>query len=346
MERNLSGVCRAWLLLAIAVACRHAAGGELLRVHDTQTPMGTYMSIIVYAPSEAVGKSAIRAAFARVEAVEAATSTYRAKSDISLLNKAAGGPDLAVSLHLWQPVHRALEIARETGGAFDPTVGPLVALWRKTWKLGKLPADADVEAARALVDYRLVRLDVLRPRLSLAKAGMRLTLSGIAKGYAVDQAVAVLRERGIPAALVDAGGDMCAYGVPPGRTTWLVGVRDPSRPGHILPHPLRLLNAAIATSGDYEQFGTVDGKRYSHILDPRTGRPIQGMTSVTVFAPDATTADAFATAASVLGVEKALALSEKHPKVEMMILRRDKDEIRRDTSSGFADLEVKDTDTP
>jgi thiamine biosynthesis lipoprotein len=251
-----------------------------------------------------------------------------------------------VSPHLWQPVRRALVLARETGGAFDPTVGPLVELWKITWRKGRLPTPEAVRAARALVGHRLVECSGEEPVLRLTKPGMRLVLSGIAKGYAVDQAVTVLRARGIAAALVDAGGDMCAYGTPPRRESWLVGIRDPQNRGSILPNPVRLVDGAVATSGDYEQFAVVDGKRYSHILDPRTGRPVQGMTSVTVVAPDAMTADALATAASVLGPQDALALSEKRPDVEMMILHQHDGQLRTVKSSGFARLEVTDADGP
>jgi thiamine biosynthesis lipoprotein len=328
------------------VLAASGAAAEPLRVHETRTPMGTYMAITVYAPSETAGRRAMAAAFARVEAVEAATSTYRRKSDISRLNAGAGGPALTVSPHLWNPVRRALLLASETGGAFDPTVGPLVDLWKTTWRKGKAPSLEAVRAARALVDYRLVECSDESPVLRLTRPGMRLVLSGIAKGYAVDQAIAVLRARGIAAALVDAGGDMCAYGAPPRRKSWLVGIRDPQNRGSILPNPVRLLDGAVATSGDYEQFALIDGKRYSHILDPRTGRPVQGMTSVTVVAPDAMTADALATAASVLGPQQALALSERRPGVEMMILHEHDGKLRTVRSSGFRRLEVTDADGP
>jgi thiamine biosynthesis lipoprotein len=329
--------------LGLSTGCARlrAADGELERITDVRTPMGTYMAITVYAADRASGARAIRAAFDRVEEVEAATSTYRKASDISKLNRAAGGPAMAVSPHLWAVVRRALEIAEETGGAFDPTVGPLVALWRRTWRRGKAASEAEVEATRALIGYRAVECAPDTPRVRLLKPGMELNLSGIAKGYAVAQALEVLQAHGIAAALVDAGGDICGVGAPPKRDGWLIGVRDPARRGEILPTPLLLRDRAVATSGDYEQFGVVEGRRLSHILDPRTGRPVEGMASVTVVAPDPTTADAYATAASVLGVQEAIAFAEKRPGIEMMIFYRDGDRTATARSSGFGRLEVR-----
>jgi len=341
---------REWVaVFALAAAMSGCAarvrGGEprLVRVSDGGTPMGTYMMATVYAPDEESGRRAIAAAFARVEEIEAATSHYRETSDISKLIAAAGGPPMPVSRDLWAVLRRSAEVSAETDGAFDPTIGPLMALWKKTWRKGKAPSEAETAAAKALVDWRAVRLAPDAPQAQLLKKGMSLDLGGIGKGYAVDQALAVLRERRIPAALVDMGGNVAAYGAPPERPAWLVGIRDPSRPGKILPKPLKLLNQGVATSGDYEQFGTVAGRRYSHILDPRTGKPLEGMTSVTVVAKDGTTADGYSTALSVLGPEKALAFAEKRPGVEVMIVYERDGATHTARSKGFERLEVTPT---
>ncbi|MFP4056090.1 MAG: FAD:protein FMN transferase [Candidatus Brocadiia bacterium] len=327
-------------LLVLAAARSGAGEADLVRLSRTRRPMGTYMAVTVYAPGREAGLRAIEAAFQRVEEVEAATSTWREDSDVSKLNRAAGSPPMAVSEHLWVPLRRAVEIAEETRGAFDPTVGPVVALWRRSWRTGKRPGDEEIAAARALVDYRSVECAPDAPRVRLAKAGQRLELSGIGKGYAVAQAIEALQAHGIRAALVDAGGDIYGVGAPPGREGWLIGVRDPSRRGKILPRPILLRDRAVATSGDYEQFGMVDGRRYSHILDPRTGRPVEDMTSVTVVAADPMTADAYATAASVMGVEQALAFAEKREEVEMLIMYRRDGELATARSSGFERLQV------
>jgi len=332
------------VLLAVAIlGCglwAQAGTVSLVRVSDGATPMGTYMIITVYAPDEAAGRSAIAAAFQRVEEVEAATSHYREQSDLSKLNRSAGGPPLAVSPHLFAVLRRSIGVSQETDGAFDVTVGPLVALWKRTWKKGTPPSDAEAAAARLCVDYRAVRLVPDGGRVQLLKPGTQLDLGGIGKGYASDQAIAALRERGISAALVALAGDIFAFGSPPEKDGWLVGIRDPIHPGKIFPNPLRLKNLAVSTSGDYEQFGEVGGHRVSHILDPRTGKPVVGMTSVTVIAPDATAADAYATGLSVLGADAAMAFAQKHPGIEVMVVceREGKTQILR--SKGFERFEV------
>lgn len=324
--------------LALMVATASIAA---VRVRDVRMPMGTYMAITVYAPTQAAGKKAMADAFEHVEKVEAAISTYRYKSEISQLNRAAGGEAIAVGEHLYALLTRSAEVSKETDGAFDITAGPLIRLWKKAWRKQKLPTPEELAAARALVDYRSVRLFPTERKAQLLKKNMRLDVGAIGKGYIIDQAVAALRAAGITAALVDSGGDIYAMGKPPGRDGWLVGVRDPERRGKILPRPLLVVDLAVATSGDYEQFGRIDAKKYSHILDPRTGRPVEGMSTVSLIAPDATTADAYATAASVLGPEAAVAFVEKRPKVEVLILHRLGDRLTRVQSSGFARLEAR-----
>lgn len=339
--RTVAAVC----LLALA-ACRETRHAPPVRVADTRTPMGTYMTITAYAPDEAAGRRAIAAAFARVEALEAVLSTWRKDSDISRLNRSAGGPPVAVDRHLLAVLRRAAEVSQETGGAFDVTCGPLVSLWKKSLRRRKLPTDAQVAEAKASTDYRAVEVDEQTCQARLAKPGMSVNVSAIAKGYIVDQAVRALREAGIGAALVDAGGDIYALGSPPGREGWRIGVRDPGRPADILDQPLLLRDRAVATSGDYEQSVVVGGHRYSHILDPRTGRPVERMSSVTVVAPDATTADAYATAASVLGPQHAVAFADRRPGVEVLILYRHDDKTLTAQSSGFARLRAGDEKTP
>jgi len=341
------GVGAALVLVALApAACRRGGGGGgPVRVSETRTPMGTYMAITVYAADEAAGRRAIDAAFARVEQVEAALSTYRRDSDISRLNRGAGGPPMAVDGHLVAVLRRAAAASAETDGALDVTVGPLVRLYARCWRRRRLPTEAELAEVRPLVGYRGLEVDPAAGTVRLARAKMRLDVAAIGKGYIVDQAVAALRAVGIAAALVDAGGDIYALGAPPNRQGWLIGVRDPGKPRAILIQRLLLTDTAVATSGDYEQFIVIHGRRYSHILDPRTGRPVESMSSVTVLARDATTADAYATAASVLGPKAAVAFADKRPGVELMVLHRQGDTLARAASGGFARYQAA-ADTP
>ncbi|MBN1420430.1 MAG: FAD:protein FMN transferase, partial [Planctomycetes bacterium] len=201
----------------------------------------------------------------------------------------------------------------------DVTVGPVVRLWRYARRLHELPEPDLLREALSLVDYRLIRLDASRRTVRLAKPGMRIDLGGIAKGYAADEAVKVLRAHGIAAALVDAGGDMALGDPPPDRSGWRIGVA-PHRDGA----PRRFLvvaRAGVATSGDAYQHVTIGGRRYSHIVDPRTGLGLTDRSAVTIVASDGMTADALASAVSVLGPERGLALIEATPGAAGFIVR-------------------------
>jgi thiamine biosynthesis lipoprotein len=203
---------------------------------------------------------------------------------------------------------QALDLARRTRGACDPTVGPLVALWREAVRTRALPAPADLEAARALVGWERVELHPPLRAVRLPAPGMRLDLGATGKGFAAQAAWAVLASRGFPRCLVDVGGDLLAGEPPPGRTGWRVLVED----GPVL----SLAGRAVATSGPTRRFVEIGSVRYSHIVDPRTGVGLTHDVQVTVVAPLAATADAFATGLSVLGAEEGLALLEATPGIE------------------------------
>lgn len=338
------------LSVLLAPGCPRAEAPALVRVQDLRKVMGTYMAITVYARDEAAGHRAIAAAFARVEELEAALSNYRPESDVSKLNRAAGGPPMAIGRDLWLCLRRSIEGGAMTDGAFDVTIGPLIILWKAAWKGGHLPTGAEIAAARALVDYRAVRLDPDGQHAQLPRPGMRLDLGGNGKGFVVDQVVAVLRSLGIEAALVAAAGDIYALGAPPGRPGWTIGVRDPNRARGplvdpldmpILARPIVLRDRAISTSGDYEQYGVIEGRRYSHIIDPRTGQPVAHMASVTVVAPDATTSDTLDTALTVLGPQAAIEFAAKHPGIEVMVFHEKDGKLEVLRSPGFDKLEAK-----
>jgi thiamine biosynthesis lipoprotein len=205
---------------------------------------------------------------------------------------------------------RAQKVARDSDGAFDVTVGPVVRLWRRARRTLELPDADDLKAALALVGYRNVVLDEKARTVKLLKAGMRLDLGGIAKGYAADEALKVLAKHGLTRALVAAGGDIAVKDPPPGKTGWTIAIApvDAKKEG---PRNLILANGAVSTSGDAEQYVVIDGKRYSHIVDPRTGIGLVGRMSATVVAPDGITADSLTKVVAVLGPKKGFAIIEK-----------------------------------
>jgi thiamine biosynthesis lipoprotein len=274
--------------------------------------MGVQVRITMHAPSEALGREAARATFARIAELDDKLSDYRPASEVRLLSRYPGD---------WQPVShdllavlvRAQEVSRQSGGAFDVTIGPLVQLWRSSRKTGQLP-DADaISQARSRSGAALLQVDTTRSRVRLRVRHMQLDLGGIAKGYILQEALAVLRSRGVPSALVEAGGDVVVGEAPPGQTGWSVFVAGADTA--VLRRSRALVNAAVATSGGTEQFVEVNGVRYSHVVDPRTGLGVTERHLVTVIADDATFADAAATALSVLGPDHSSYFRRRYPAV-------------------------------
>jgi thiamine biosynthesis lipoprotein len=281
--------------------------------------MGVPWTITVHAETAAAGRAAIAAGFAEVARLEGILSDYDPQSELSRLSAAA--PTAApkpVSDDLWRVLERAIEIRDATEGAFDPTVGPLTSLWRQARRSGRLPLPGKLAAAREAVGPQTLRLVPDDRGVVLARPGMRLDLGGIGMGYAVDRAVEVLNRHGITAAMVDASGDIAVTAAPPGTSGWKIAVAPLQPPGNgTTPGDtgeyLLLTHAAVTTSGDAFQAVEIDGRRYSHIVDPRTGVGVAGPAAVTVMAADCTTADALATAASVLGPEKSAAVIAATP---------------------------------
>jgi thiamine biosynthesis lipoprotein len=278
---------------------------DLVRFEFIEPQMGTHFRIILYAANEAAAKTASQAAFRRVADLNRIMSDYLPESELMRLCKKAGGPAVAVSPDLFAVLARAAEISRITDGNFDATVGPVVRLWRRSRRSQLLPSEAELTAARALVDYRQVVLDPVARTVRLAKSGMILDLGGIAKGYAAEAAQSVLKDQGVTRALVAAGGDIAVSGPPPGKPGWEIGVAR--APGETSDGPTLILrDAGVSTSGDAEQYVEIGGKRYSHIVDPRTGLGLTESWQVTVIAPDATTSDGMTKVLCVLGPERGL----------------------------------------
>ncbi|MFN0054828.1 MAG: FAD:protein FMN transferase [Planctomycetales bacterium] len=291
------------------------------RYEFRQMQMGMPFKIVVYAVDEDSANGAARAAYARIRQLNGIMSDYDADSELMRLCRTAGrGERVPVSPELLAVLSRAQTLSRHSDGAFDVTVGPLVRLWRQARKSGQFPSPEAVEEARGAVGYRQIALDEPAGTVELKHTGMRLDLGGIAAGYAVDEALRVLKQQGIHSALIDASGDIGVSDPPPGQAGWRIGIAplepeaDPSR-------YLLLKNAAVTTSGDAYQFIEFEGRRYSHIVDPRTGLGLTERSSVTVIAPDCTTADSYATAVSVLGPDKGLKLIEATPHAAALIVR-------------------------
>jgi len=309
--------------------------------------MGTFARIQLRCRDEQIGRQALDQAVETLEPLDKIFSTYRDDSEISLVNRQAGHHPVKISDELFQVLLAAEKYSRLSDGAFDITVTPLIDLWRQAEKNARLPDEQEIEQAKAKVGYQKVILSATPEKtVSFSAEQVQLNLDAIAKGYIVDRVLAVLHQPGISAGLVDIGGEIAGFGQDqPGRD-WLVGIQDPfsrenDNPLSEVPRwKIRLTNCAIATSGNYRRFHTIAGERFGHIIDPRTGRPADLLPSVTIIASDTTAADALATAASVMGPEKALALLESLKDTEAMLVAGSPENPKIYRTSGFNSFEA------
>lgn len=303
--------------------------------------MGTDFAVVLYAPTQAVADKGFAAAFGRIKALDERLSDYNSESELSQLSQAAPTKvPVPLSDDMFRVLSEAQKLSAATGGAFDVTLGPLTKLWRRSRRQKELPAAATLEAARNAVGYQNLALDAKSRTAELGRPGMRLDLGGIGQGFAADEALAELRKLGLARALINASGDIMAGDAPPGEAGWKIGIaplkaNDP---------PSRFVlakNCAVSTSGDAFQFVEIAGRRYSHIVDPHTGLGLSDRSSVTIIAPNCTTADALATAVCVLGPEKGMKLVENSADLACLFVHVEGEETREKASSRFGTYVVK-----
>jgi thiamine biosynthesis lipoprotein len=281
--------------------------------------MGTSVEIVVSQTSSAGAEGAMAAAFREVERVDRLMSHYRPESEVSQITRHAGEKEIPVSPETMEVVERAIYFSRLSGGAFDVTIGPVFRLWN--FREAKIPEEKRLQENLKKVDYRKIRVDRVKSSIYLETRGMELDLGGIAKGYAVDRASAVLRKEGIENFLVAAGGDLTVSGEKGTGVPWTIGIQHPRLPSELIAK-LRPARAAVSTSGDYKKFFFQGGERYHHILTPSTGLPARECQSVTIMAPSAMDADALATSVFVLGPKQGFALLEGLADVHAIIVDR------------------------
>jgi thiamine biosynthesis lipoprotein len=314
------------------------SAGNLSRFEFVETHMGCSFNIVLYSTDEPSARSASKQAFARIAALDATLSDYQPESELSRLSLKAGGPPVSVSADLLDVLARSRSFYEKSGGVFDVTIGPVGRLWRRARRDRKLPDPQKMAEARALVGSNKMILDAGKHTVQLTKAGMKLDVGGIAKGYASQAAIEVLRSRGVVRALVAGAGDIVVSDPPPGTKGWTIGIAglNPSEAG---PETFVLLrNSAISTSGDAERFVVIDGHRYSHIINPVTGMGVEDRASVTVVAQDGATADALETSVYLLGPERGLKLIEEIPGAAAIYIRSTPEGIRTFESSRFKQI--------
>jgi thiamine biosynthesis lipoprotein len=285
-------------------------------VGEAADMMGTRVSVELWADDEARGRGLTAEVMNEYRRIDEAMSTYKPYSEISRVNARAADAPLMISDELFRLVERSLELSRASGGAFDITYDSVGYLY--DFRARRRPTDAEIAALLPAVDYRHVVLDREERTIFFKTEGVRINLGGIAKGYVVERAAALLRERGVEHAILNAGGDTRVLGDRRGQP-WIVGIRHPRDDGEVVTK-LPLVDEAISTAGDYERYFEEDGRRYHHILNPATGRPTEGILTVTVIGPDGTLTDGLDTAIFVLGAEKGLELIEAYPDYEAIIV--------------------------
>jgi len=281
-------------------AGRGRGGGLQTYVYHPIGIMGTQTMLKAVVPrgDPERANAALRRAERALRDVEAKMSSWIESTEVSRLNAAPPGRPVPLSGETLALLTLSRDLAGRTGGAFDVTCRPLVQLWKQAGRRKRLPSAAEIDAARSRCGWDKLRLLAGAARKTVAGAGV--DLGGVAKGCAIDRAVEALRRGGAAGGIVDVGGDVRCFGRRPAGGKWTVGVRDPFRTDKMFVY-LAAGEGAVCTSGNYFRFTEIDGRRYSHIIDPRTGRSAQAAPSVTVFARSATLADAWATALSVLG---------------------------------------------
>ena len=288
--------------------------------------MGTFARVVAIAKDTQIAEKSITSAFEQLQTVDELMSDYKEDSEISKVNKNAYKATVAISRPTFEVLQKSLEFSRLTDGAFDITVGPLVDLWRKAADANSTPSAKQLAETSRRVGYEKLILEADSLTVRFAVDDMRLDLGGIAKGYAIDKAVEAMRKTGAIGGMVDVGGDIRCFGPPAaGKEKWVIGLQDPAGATDQTapiryPLVLKFNDAAVATSGDYRRFVLIEGKKYSHIINKQTGLGSDKLASVTIIAETAVEADALATAVSVMGREKGMALIEKTPNVEAILI--------------------------
>lgn len=332
--------CFAWTSAALICCSCVSTETEVITLnrYEFERPeMGVPFRIVLFAPDPATAQRASSFAFDRIKQLNDMMTDYDSDSELSKLSRTSGqGREIAVSHDLWVVLQRAQELAARSGGAFDVTVGPYVNLWRQARRQGSLPDPQRLARAGLAVGYQHVKLDPAAHGVNLLVPNMRLDLGGIAKGYAVDQALHVLGLMGIGSALVSGGGDMAVSGPPPGKKGWRIEL-PPLDASNAPPTRFVVLShVGISTSGDLFQRLEINGRRYSHIIDPRTGIGLTDHSLVTVIAPNDFTADSLTKVMSVLDPKAALNFIRTTPHAAVRIVRKPGQKVEVYESRAFS----------
>ena len=308
------------IVLGLFMLCSQADAQELQAYHFDQPAMGTKLNIILYAENQLIANKGAKAAFDKVNDLNAIFSDYMEHSEVNCLYKEGNlGRWINISKALFDLLSVSKKISKDTHGAFDITVGAYTQLWRKSKKMGKLPSQKQLAEAKKSIGFKAIRLNHKRMAVKIKKEKLRIDFGAIAKGYAAQQILKLLGNYGIDRALVDFGGDITVSDPPPNKKGWSIEVNDHSG-ARTYPDLFLLDNGSVATSGDLYQNISVNNKTYSHIINPSTGLGITESIQVTVISRSGTLADAFATAFSVMDKEDIKKFLKKKRNKDMHVL--------------------------
>ena len=282
--------------------------------------MGNNFTITVVASDNGSAQNHIEAAVAEIRRIEKLFTTFSSDSQTSLINANAGIEPVTVSNEVYGLIERSIAISKITQGAFDITYGSIdKSLWNFDKKMTSLPSKKDALKMVHLINYNNIILDPVTTSVFLKEKGMRIGFGGIGKGYAAEMAKAVLLQKGVTSGIINASGDLTAWGQQPDGRPWRIGISNPDKPQDIFSY-LDISGKAVATSGNYEKYIMIGGKKYSHTIDPKTGLPISGIKSVTVISANAEFADAMATPIAVMGIKAGIYLIDQIPDLHCIII--------------------------
>jgi thiamine biosynthesis lipoprotein len=318
-------VVLATLMCLSVAACNDTitTGAEPVLVERSHVSMGSSVNVSAWTTDAAAAETAFAKVFAEFDRLDALMSVWKEESEIVRLNAAAGRSAVPIGADVREVLHAAQDVSKWTEGKFDVTFGALSGIWKFDHDIdGQVPDRAEIVSRLPFIDYRDLHIDNTAGTASLARDGMKVHLGGIGKGYAIDRGVTILRDAGLTDFMIQSGGDLFLSGRR-GDRPWRIGIQDPRGDPNTLFAAIEITDAAFSTSGDYERFFMRDGRRYHHIIDPDTGEPANRCRSVTIMAKASTIADGLSTGVFILGAEKGMALIERLPDVEGVIVTSD-----------------------
>jgi len=295
-------------ILILGLSC-----GFSQQVFKKQTVlMGSVFELTVVEKDSALAQQHFQQVTAEIERIENLISEWRPGTQIFEVNRNAGIEPVKVDREVWDLTRRALQYSKRSDGAFDISIAAMDKIWRFDGTLTEMPEEEAVRKSVQRVGYQYILLDSTASTIYLSRAGMKIGFGSIGKGYAADKGRELLQSLGVQGGIVNASGDLSAWGTPPGGKAWKIGIYNPFKPRKIL-KVLKIREASVATSGSYEKYAEINGRRYSHIINPKTGYPSTGLTSVTVTGPAAELANALSTSVMVMGTKEGIRLLKQFP---------------------------------